>query len=862
MKRKKSPKLKGTQSQQSFVRPQSTFGIKPLLLMFSALCCAVTPTQAEGFRAGSGDEFIVVDCLLPGQVRRLGNRVYVTRRRPVLAAAEECHIRGGEYVLEDRASISGSLQAWLPAALDGDIEAQNYVGELSERGKDGTPDYDMARFWYKRAADQGSAEAKFNLARLLEAGLGGPKDPEGAEELYRAAYGFDGEIATQVRLVDPAEIISLKSQLASQEQSLAEMEAEISRLNSELSNVSAQRSELLAQRDAARSQIAVLEQQLTEQRVDLSDEMQRRASAIAEISEQHSELTQTREALAQDEAALNAREEELAAKEAELEARLQQIAVSKGTEQEEITRLSTELAQARTAMEESQAARARALAERDAAFTQLAAQRNQIDAQLSDLASREKALAVREKTLSELQETASDISHNAEEIERQRGQVEQARRAIAADRATLSEDMAAYNANLAALQSRAASLSQKEQELADLRRELETKRTALSEVALDEAELNEQQTALADEKAALETQKASLQASQAAFEERLRSVTTREAALSVQIQELDTRAAALSLKEAEIEAREIQVTAKQAEAERQFAEAEDLRKQIEAAQQILAGGQRSLAPADGKAAEPPIEKIFDVNFGEYHALLIGNEEYEDPDWPDLDTSHNDVEAIDELLREKYGFKTTVLKDATRFQILKAINDLGDQLGENDNLLIYYAGHGQYIDQVSIGYWEPVDSIPYKTVNSISVQDINTQLSLTKAHKVLVVSDSCYSGAFTRAPYAMLTSGAEFEAKEKYLKQIASKRSRNVMTAGGLQPVADGLGNGHSLFAGAFIAALAENDDIALGRDVFSKVRDVVTLSATHFNWEQEPEYDEIVYSGHEGGDFIFVPLAP
>ncbi|MEL6244702.1 MAG: peptidase C14, partial [Pseudomonadota bacterium] len=61
---------------------------------------------------------------------------------------------------------------------------------------------------------------------------------------------------------------------------------------------------------------------------------------------------------------------------------------------------------------------------------------------------------------------------------------------------------------------------------------------------------------------------------------------------------------------------------------------------------------------------------------------------------------------------------------------------------------------------------------------------------------------------------------------------------------------------------AFISALVDNDDVALGRDVFSRVRDVVTVSATAMNWEQEPEYDEIVHSGHEGGDFIFVPLAP
>ena len=45
----------------------------------------------------------VVDCLLPGVVRSLGNTTYVTQRRPTRTTASECHIRGGEYTAYDRA---------------------------------------------------------------------------------------------------------------------------------------------------------------------------------------------------------------------------------------------------------------------------------------------------------------------------------------------------------------------------------------------------------------------------------------------------------------------------------------------------------------------------------------------------------------------------------------------------------------------------------------------------------------------------------------------------------------------------------------------------------------------------------------
>ena len=52
----------------------------------------------------SADSFDVVDCLLPGQIRQLGTQVtYVTARRPIRTTAEDCAIRGGEYLALDRA---------------------------------------------------------------------------------------------------------------------------------------------------------------------------------------------------------------------------------------------------------------------------------------------------------------------------------------------------------------------------------------------------------------------------------------------------------------------------------------------------------------------------------------------------------------------------------------------------------------------------------------------------------------------------------------------------------------------------------------------------------------------------------------
>ena len=58
-----------------------------------------------------------------------------------------------------------------------------------------------------------------------------------------------------------------------------------------------------------------------------------------------------------------------------------------------------------------------------------------------------------------------------------------------------------------------------------------------------------------------------------------------------------------------------------------------------------------------------------------------------------------------------------------------------------------------------------------------------------------------------------------------------------------------------MFASAFIDALSENDGVVDATQVFTKIRRTVML-----NSPQTPEYADIRYAGHDGGDFLFVPL--
>lgn len=200
------------------------FMVASLLAAIVALPASATPTPL------SAEQSLIVDCLLPGKVRKLGiNKTYVSRKRPSKTSANDCEIRGGDYVRFDRATIASSLNVWQEAASKGDAKAQYYVGEIFEKGIGTKPDYESAVLWYKRAIKQEYKPAKMSLGRLYEQGLGVPKDLVTAMNLYRQASGLeDDEIAYAsvfegIRVNDKIRIVELEKQLAEQQKKIQSM---------------------------------------------------------------------------------------------------------------------------------------------------------------------------------------------------------------------------------------------------------------------------------------------------------------------------------------------------------------------------------------------------------------------------------------------------------------------------------------------------------------------------------------------------------------------------------------------------------------------------------------------------------------
>ena len=250
--------------------------------------------------------------------------------------------------------------------------------------------------------------------------------------------------------------------------------------------------------------------------------------------------------------------------------------------------------------------------------------------------------------------------------------------------------------------------------------------------------------------------------------------------------------------------------------------------------------------------------------GTRYALVIGNEDYvADDAFPDLTTPHEDAEAVARILSERFGFKTEIeasgqmhplfLKDASRDQISRALTLLRRNLTKHDVLMIYYAGHGEILEDTGDAFWVPVDGRDDEESSWVSADDLRRALKRMKARSVLIVADSCFSGAMTRAPREL--NYFDPGNRERALKKAAELQSRVFITSGGEEPVqdVDRLNAGHSPFAGAFLHGLRSMEhDVFSTRELFD-----VVYGYVYGNNPQEPQFQQLKDSGHLGGDFVF-----
>lgn len=243
----------------------------------------------------------------------------------------------------------------------------------------------------------------------------------------------------------------------------------------------------------------------------------------------------------------------------------------------------------------------------------------------------------------------------------------------------------------------------------------------------------------------------------------------------------------------------------------------------------------------------------EMRFGKYYALIIGIDKYSG-DWAKLSNAVHDAKAVEALLKEKYkfdNFRSLYDQEATREKIIQEIEWLVSNVREEDNVFIYYSGHGDYKQELNKGYWVPVDATSLSsTAKYISNSDIQTFLGGIKSKHTLLISDACFSGDIFRGK----TVSVPFENSEKYFQKVNELSSRQAISSGGIEPVMDGGRDGHSVFAYYLLKTLTNNSYKYFdASQLFEKIKVPVVN-----NSEQAPHFSPIKNTGDEGGQFIFI----
>jgi len=253
----------------------------------------------------------------------------------------------------------------------------------------------------------------------------------------------------------------------------------------------------------------------------------------------------------------------------------------------------------------------------------------------------------------------------------------------------------------------------------------------------------------------------------------------------------------------------------------------------------------------------------------WRALLIGISDYSASGGYATDLGGiptRDVKALKDILEVEYGFEDTIMltdKEATRRGILGAFSKLHESSSSDDNILIYYAGHG-LLPSHGVGVWIPSDARSQE--DGISNSEIKDRIANFPAKRVLVVSDSCFSGSFLTRAIGLVSKNKivkKPDVSSRISAEIATNRraSRQVLTSGNLKPVPNsgsGAYQGNSPFAATLMTALESTKEGAvLGlTDIYTDLSYSMQVTESSGGGVSKPMKGSM--PGHAGGEFFFL----
>ncbi|MGH9928936.1 MAG: caspase family protein, partial [Pyrinomonadaceae bacterium] len=244
-----------------------------------------------------------------------------------------------------------------------------------------------------------------------------------------------------------------------------------------------------------------------------------------------------------------------------------------------------------------------------------------------------------------------------------------------------------------------------------------------------------------------------------------------------------------------------------------------------------------------------------IRRGKDYALLIAGNTYDN--WPALPNPVPDATAIEEELKNYYGFETKLVVNPTKAEIVAALKVYKNELkyADDDQLFIFIAGHGTFVDDFREGYLVARNSMKDDPDAStyLSHSQLRNIVDQIPCKHIFLVIDACFGGTFDEA---IARRGGPEEhgyadvGNREFVYRKMQFQTRQFLTSGGKEYVPDGRPGQHSPFARKLLEALRSyggSGGILTITSILSYVERVTP----------EPRRGE--WGGNEpGSDFIFV----
>lgn len=193
-----------------------------------------------------------------------------------------------------------------------------------------------------------------------------------------------------------------------------------------------------------------------------------------------------------------------------------------------------------------------------------------------------------------------------------------------------------------------------------------------------------------------------------------------------------------------------------------------------------------------------------------YAILFATDKYDN--WSDLVNPIFDSNTIAKELEDRFGFEVKVVENADQDKVFTTLREYAKMnYKPQDQLFIFFAGHGQYDDTFGEGYVVAKNSLakdPGK-VTYISHNRLRNNIDNIKCDHIFLAMDVCFGGTFDPILASSRALYDEIDNAEFIVKKLSVK-TRKYVTSGGKEYVSDGIKGQHSPFARKFLEALRDN----------------------------------------------------